>query len=441
MIDIVIRSVIGYLSQVVPCAVLALVPFWDSLTMPKRAVVIRVAAFVAGLCAVFTAVNALPADPVPKNFVVVMELVFYATLLVFFWQYCRVVDSPLAKKVFVFLLAMAYGCACLLTHYVVGLFLIEDHYGDGRMYLWSTLPITVAVGAIAFGPALLFARRMITPYLSLDLGEREWWGQCLIPASIVACLGGGIWIPTQLSLPDEVRMGVLIVFVLAAAAVLLVLVLRAYARIQQDASERAGDTESAAPVAQSDGPQVGEAAQGLTSTGEAAQELAATSEASRELTATGEASRELVTIRTPAALISFHADEALYLEVFNHTLVVHLKGGREERANVSLSKASALLPEGRFLQCHRSYLVNLNEARSLVRYELTLSDGAKVPVSKQRYQEVRSALEVRAERRADAPTADSAKGSADAPAQGPVPAPADAPAQSPAPASADAPAS
>lgn len=45
---------------------------------------------------------------------------------------------------------------------------------------------------------------------------------------------------------------------------------------------------------------------------------------------------------------------------------------------------------------HRSYLVNLDEARSLVRYELTLSDGTKVPVSKQRYQEVRAALEGRA---------------------------------------------
>ena len=396
LIEIVIRSVIGYLSQVVPCAVLALVPFWESLAMPKRAVAIRVAAFVAGLCAVFTAVNSLPADPVPKNFVFVMELVFYATLVVFFWQYCRVVDSLLAKKVFVFLLSMAYGCACLLTHYVVGLFLIEDHYGDGRMYLWSTLPITVAIGAVEFGPALLFARRMITPYLSLDLGEREWWGQCLIPASIVACLAGGIWIPTQLSLPDEVRMGVLIVFVLAVAAVLLVLVLRAYAHIQQDASEQAGDAEptaSSALAAQPDGSQAGETSREFTATGETSQGLATTDEASREL----------VTIRTPAALISFHADEALYLEVFNHTLVIHLKGGREERANVSLSKASALLPEGRFLQCHRSYLVNLDEARSLVRYELTLSDGAKVPVSKQRYQEVRAALEVRAEKRMDAP--------------------------------------
>lgn len=58
------------------------------------------------------------------------------------------------------------------------------------------------------------------------------------------------------------------------------------------------------------------------------------------------------------------------------------------------ANAQPMDPEPRgFVQCHRAYLANLNEARSLLRYELTLSDGMKVPVSKQRYQEVRAALE------------------------------------------------
>lgn len=363
MIDIVMRSVIGYLSQVVPCAILALVPFWDSLALSKRAVAMRVTAFVAGLCAVFTAVNALPVDPVPKNFVVVVELTFYVTLAVFFWQYCRVVDALFAKKVFAFLLATAYGCACLMTCYVLALFLVEDHHGDGRMYLWSTLPVTIAIGAVEFVPAFLIARRAVTPYLSLDLDEREWWGQCLIPTSIVVSLVGGIWLPTQFGLSDDIKTALLVVFVLVFATSLLVLVSRAYAHAQQRALEHKRDGEEpghAGPVDKS---------------------------------RTDKAAQELVTIRTPAALISFYAGETLYLEVFNHTLVIHLKGGREERANVSLSKAAELLPEGRFVQCHRSYLVNLDEARALVRYELTLSDGSKVPVSKQRYQGVRAALE------------------------------------------------
>lgn len=162
MIEVVARSVIGYLSQVVPCAVLALVPFWENLAMPKRTVTIRVAVFVAALCAIFTAVNTLPADPVPENFAFVMELTFYATLVVFFWQYLHVVDASFAKKVFVFLLAMAYGCACLMAYYVLGQFVVGDHHGDGRMYLWSTLPFTVTTGVVAFVPAYLLMRRVIT---------------------------------------------------------------------------------------------------------------------------------------------------------------------------------------------------------------------------------------------------------------------------------------
>ena len=363
MIDIVIRSVIGYLTQVVPCAVLALLPFRDNLALPRKAAAVRFAVFLALLCAVFTVANAMPVDPVPANFTFMMELVFYATLAVFFRQYCRVVDAITAKKAFAFLLAMAYGCTCLMACYVPGLFLVEDHHGDGRMYLWSTLPITITVGAVMFVPAYLFAKRVISPYLSLDLDEREWWGQCIIPASIVASLVGGIWLPEQLDLPESVKTGVLVVLELAFAVALLALMTIAYRRVRQGALRHGGDDEAAGSV---------------TQTGESQ---------------AGEASREVVTIGAPTTLIRFHADEATYLEVFNHTLVVHLKGGREERANVSLSKAAGLLPGDRFIQCHRSYLVNLAEVRSLVRYELTLSDGVKVPVSKQRYQEVRAALE------------------------------------------------
>ena len=77
-----------------------------------------------------------------------------------------------------------------------------------------------------------------------------------------------------------------------------------------------------------------------------------------------------------------------YLEVFGHKLVIHLSDGRVEQLNNSLSQARELLPQDRFLQCHRSYLVNKQAVRSLRRYEITLGNGEVVPVSKQRYREV-----------------------------------------------------
>ena len=84
-----------------------------------------------------------------------------------------------------------------------------------------------------------------------------------------------------------------------------------------------------------------------------------------------------------------------YLEVFGHKLVIHLSDGRVEQLNYSLSQARELLPQDRFLQCHRSYLVNKQAVRSLRRYEITLGNGEVVPVSKQRYREVEEELGAR----------------------------------------------
>ena len=58
-------------------------------------------------------------------------------------------------------------------------------------------------------------------------------------------------------------------------------------------------------------------------------------------------------------------------------------------------QACELLPQDRFLQCHRSYLVNKQAARSLRRYEITLGNGEVVPVSKQRYREMEEELGAR----------------------------------------------
>ena len=87
-------------------------------------------------------------------------------------------------------------------------------------------------------------------------------------------------------------------------------------------------------------------------------------------------------------MASFQTSDICYLEVFGHKLVIHLSDGRVEQLNYSLSQARELLPQDRFLQCRRSYLVNKQAARSLRRYEITLGNGEVVPVSKQRYREV-----------------------------------------------------
>ncbi|MEG2022076.1 MAG: LytTR family transcriptional regulator DNA-binding domain-containing protein [Oscillospiraceae bacterium] len=45
-----------------------------------------------------------------------------------------------------------------------------------------------------------------------------------------------------------------------------------------------------------------------------------------------------------------------------------------------------------FLQCHRSYIVNIHSIKAIKRYELKLSDGTVLPIGKERYMDVKEHL-------------------------------------------------
>lgn len=45
-----------------------------------------------------------------------------------------------------------------------------------------------------------------------------------------------------------------------------------------------------------------------------------------------------------------------------------------------------------FLQCHRSYLVNIHNIKSIKRYEMKLANGTALPIGKERYMEVKERL-------------------------------------------------
>ena len=99
-----------------------------------------------------------------------------------------------------------------------------------------------------------------------------------------------------------------------------------------------------------------------------------------------------VVFDTPSRVVVLDAASISYVEVFGHTLVIHVLGGRTEQLTLSLTQAREILPKENFIQCHRSYVVNKDMVSSLRRYEVTLRNGETVPVSKQRYREVETAL-------------------------------------------------
>ncbi len=73
-------------------------------------------------------------------------------------------------------------------------------------------------------------------------------------------------------------------------------------------------------------------------------------------------------------------DEILYLESHRNTLTIHTLGEKIKQ-NSTIKEALQRLP-GKFIQCHKSYIVNLNRAFSIASDFITMDTGEKIPVSK-----------------------------------------------------------
>lgn len=78
-----------------------------------------------------------------------------------------------------------------------------------------------------------------------------------------------------------------------------------------------------------------------------------------------------------------------YIESKAHYLHVHLIDGEKEiRVRGKLSDFCGQLPEDEFVQCHRSFAVNLFYVQSVSKTAVWLSDGSEVPVSRQYWENV-----------------------------------------------------
>lgn len=74
-----------------------------------------------------------------------------------------------------------------------------------------------------------------------------------------------------------------------------------------------------------------------------------------------------------------------------HTVCIHTGGGQAE-AQISISALDRRWLTSRSIRCHRSYLVNLRHIRRIDQTELSLDDGAQLPVSRRLYAAVNDAF-------------------------------------------------
>lgn len=90
-------------------------------------------------------------------------------------------------------------------------------------------------------------------------------------------------------------------------------------------------------------------------------------------------------------LVRIRPGEIVYLESDRHQITIHTMGG-DYHIYRRLREFEDELHEFGFLRIHKSFLVNMTNVRQIRRYAITLDNGISLPVSKMKYNEVKSRL-------------------------------------------------
>lgn len=96
----------------------------------------------------------------------------------------------------------------------------------------------------------------------------------------------------------------------------------------------------------------------------------------------------IVKAQTGLTKILFH--ELIYLEVLGRTICYHMKNGNVLKSIGTISQLeSLLLSESRFIKSHRSFIVNLDFVKNLSADGFSMTNEARIPISRKAYKEVK----------------------------------------------------
>lgn len=83
--------------------------------------------------------------------------------------------------------------------------------------------------------------------------------------------------------------------------------------------------------------------------------------------------------------------DILYFESFGHYLKISTKSG-DYKFKSTITEVMEQISDARFIQVHRSYIINYDNASHIKYEEITMSNGYVVPVSRDRRKEVRNRI-------------------------------------------------
>ena len=89
----------------------------------------------------------------------------------------------------------------------------------------------------------------------------------------------------------------------------------------------------------------------------------------------------VIKAKTSANFILFR--DISFIEADDHTVHIRMINNTELKAYVTFSElAKQLLNDKRFMQCHRSFIINMNNTAGITTKEITMKSGARIPVSR-----------------------------------------------------------
>jgi DNA-binding LytR/AlgR family response regulator len=96
-----------------------------------------------------------------------------------------------------------------------------------------------------------------------------------------------------------------------------------------------------------------------------------------------------ILLKTPGVARSVLLRDISYVEVIQHKVYFYLRDGSSVAVYMTFSEVAAeLLNYPRFVQCHRSYIVNMDEISEISEREIVMRGGAAIPVTRT-YRDVR----------------------------------------------------
>jgi DNA-binding LytR/AlgR family response regulator len=80
----------------------------------------------------------------------------------------------------------------------------------------------------------------------------------------------------------------------------------------------------------------------------------------KSLTEAKASENRFLSFRMKDCVVKISIEDIIFIEVYNKSITVHTKHQKHNIRRVSLKELTAMLPSENFLQCHRSYIVNLD---------------------------------------------------------------------------------